>query len=74
MNSAGSPRSGTGSTLTLEGLLYEHFCRNLVCTATAQDLRQLFEPYGAVDTTEVITTDGPPVRRWVCGDAGAQCG
>ena len=31
------------------------FVGNLVCTATAQDLRQLFEPYGTVDTIEVIT-------------------
>jgi cold-inducible RNA-binding protein len=31
------------------------FIGNLVCTATDQDLRQLFEPYGAVDTTAVIT-------------------
>ena len=31
------------------------FVGNLVCTATDQDLRQLFESYGAVDTIEVMT-------------------
>jgi RNA recognition motif-containing protein len=31
------------------------FIGNLACTTTAQDLRQLFEPYGTVDTIEVIT-------------------
>jgi RNA recognition motif-containing protein len=31
------------------------FIGNLACTATAQDLRQLFESYGTVDTIEVIT-------------------
>src|SRR5258705_222012 len=31
------------------------FVGNLACTATDQDLRQLFEPYGAVDTIEMIT-------------------
>ena len=31
------------------------FVGNLACTATDQDLRQLFEPYGAVDTVEVMT-------------------
>jgi RNA recognition motif-containing protein len=30
------------------------FVGNLACTVTAQDLRQLFEPYGTVDTTNVI--------------------
>jgi len=31
------------------------FVGNLAFTVTEQDLRQLFEPYGAVDTTEVMT-------------------
>ena len=31
------------------------FVGNLACTVTDQDLRQLFEPYGAVDTIDVIT-------------------
>jgi RNA recognition motif-containing protein len=31
------------------------FVGNLVYTATDQDLRQLFEPYGVVDTIEVMT-------------------
>ncbi|HSX82142.1 MAG TPA: RNA-binding protein, partial [Candidatus Saccharimonadia bacterium] len=31
------------------------FVGNLACTATDQDLRQLFEPYGTVDTIEMIT-------------------
>jgi len=31
------------------------FVDNLACTATDQDLRQLFEPYGAVDEIRVIT-------------------
>lgn len=31
------------------------FIGNLVCTVTDQDLRQLFELYGAVDTIAVIT-------------------
>ena len=31
------------------------FVGNLARTATHQDLRQLFEPYGAVDTIEMIT-------------------
>ena len=30
------------------------FIGNLVCTVTDQDLRQLFELYGAVDTIAVI--------------------
>ena len=31
------------------------FVGNLAYTATEQDLRQLFEQYGAVDTTNIIT-------------------
>ena len=31
------------------------FVGNLAFTATDQDLRQLFEPYGTVDTIDVIT-------------------
>ena len=31
------------------------FIGNLARTTTAQDLRQLFEPYGTVDKIEVIT-------------------
>ena len=31
------------------------FIGNLTRTTTAQDLRQLLEPYGTVDTIEVIT-------------------
>jgi RNA recognition motif-containing protein len=31
------------------------FIGNLARATTAQDLRQLFEPYGTVDTIEVIT-------------------
>ena len=31
------------------------FVGNLACTVTDQDLRQLFELYGIVDTIEVIT-------------------
>ena len=31
------------------------FVGNLVVTATDQDLRELFEPYGAVDTIDVMT-------------------
>jgi len=31
------------------------FVGNLAFTVTDQDLRQLFEPYGAVDTIDVIT-------------------
>lgn len=31
------------------------FVGNLAITATDQDLRELFEPYGAVDTIDVIT-------------------
>ena len=31
------------------------FVGNLACTATDQDLRQLFESYGTVDTINVIT-------------------
>jgi len=31
------------------------FVGNLASSATDQDLRQLFEPYGAVDTVNIIT-------------------
>ena len=31
------------------------FVGNLACTATDEDLRQLFEPYGTVDTINVMT-------------------
>ena len=31
------------------------FIGNLAFTATEEDLRQLFEPYGAVDTINLIT-------------------
>jgi len=31
------------------------FVGNLACTATDQDLRQLFESYGTVDTINVMT-------------------
>ena len=31
------------------------FVGNLACTATDEDLRQLFETYGTVDTINVIT-------------------
>jgi RNA recognition motif-containing protein len=31
------------------------FVSNLACTATDQDLRQLFESYGIVDTINVMT-------------------
>ena len=31
------------------------FVGNLACTATAQDLRQLFESYGIMDTINVMT-------------------
>jgi len=31
------------------------FVGNLAFTATDQDVRQLFEPYGAVDTIKIIT-------------------
>src|SRR5919109_5391237 len=40
------------------------FVGNLACTATAQDLRQLFESYGTVDTIEVITN---PETGQPCG-------
>ena len=31
------------------------FVGNLACTATDEDLRQIFEPYGTVDTINVMT-------------------
>jgi RNA recognition motif-containing protein len=31
------------------------FVGNLVFTTTEQSLRQLFEPYGAVDTVQIVT-------------------
>jgi RNA recognition motif-containing protein len=31
------------------------FVGNLACTATDEDLRQLFEPYGTVDTINVMS-------------------
>ena len=31
------------------------FVGNLAFSATEQDVRQLFEPYGAVDTIKIIT-------------------
>jgi RNA recognition motif-containing protein len=40
------------------------FVGNLVYTATDQDLRQLFEPYGAVDTIAVMTD---PETGYPCG-------
>jgi RNA recognition motif. (a.k.a. RRM, RBD, or RNP domain) len=45
----------TGLTLTLEGPCVNIFVGNLACIVTDQDLRQLFELYGAVDTIDVVT-------------------
>jgi cold-inducible RNA-binding protein len=42
------------------------FVGNLAHTATAQDLRQLFEPYGTVDMIEV-TTDRETGHPCGCG-------
>jgi RNA recognition motif-containing protein len=40
------------------------FVGNLACIVTVQDLHQLFEPYGAVDTIDVVTD----------GETGHPCG
>ena len=41
------------------------FIGNLVCTATDQDLRQLFESYGAVDTIRIITDRDTWASPWL---------
>src|SRR6266516_4711367 len=43
------------STLAQKDLPVNIFVGNLAFTATEQDLRQLFEPYGAVDTIRIMT-------------------
>ena len=42
------------------------FVGNLACFVTDQDLRQLFELYGAVDTIDVVT-DGETGRPYGFG-------
>jgi len=44
-----------GCTLSLREPFMNIFVGNLAFTTTEQDLRQLFEPYGTVDTIRIMT-------------------
>ena len=47
------------------------FVGNLEFSATEQDVRQLFERYGVVDTVRIMTDRGDraPTGLWLCGNA-----
>jgi RNA recognition motif-containing protein len=52
------------------------FVGNLAFTTREQDLRQLFEPYGTVETARIMTDprDRPLPGLWLRRDAGEPCG
>jgi hypothetical protein len=54
----------------------EIFVSNIPFTANPEDIRQLFEPYGAVAACQLITDreTGQATRLRVCGDAQCQRG
>ena len=54
----------------VEDLCVNIFVGNLAFSATDHDLRQLFEPYGAVDKVNIITDrDTGRSGLWLCGNA-----
>ena len=55
MSAAGVTYLATIDTLALEDADVNIFVGNLAFTTTEQDLRQLFEPYGTVDTIRIMT-------------------
>src|SRR2546422_11504788 len=55
MSAAGVKNLATMDTLSLGDADVNIFVGNLAFTTTEQDLRQLFEPYGTVDTTRMMT-------------------
>jgi RNA recognition motif-containing protein len=55
MSADGAEDLATMDILTLEDTDINIFVGNLAFTTTEQDLRQLFEPYGTVDTIRIMT-------------------
>src|SRR6266567_7293604 len=55
MSAAGVKNLATMDTLSLGDADVNIFVGNLAFTTTEQDLRQLFEPYGTVDTIRIMT-------------------
>src|SRR6266567_4123363 len=55
MSAAGVKNLATMDTLSLGDADVNIFVGNLAWTTTEQDLRQLFEPYGSVDTIRIMT-------------------
>jgi RNA recognition motif-containing protein len=55
MSADGAEDLATMDILTLEDTDINIFVGNLAFTTTEQELRQLFEPYGTVDTIRIMT-------------------
>ena len=72
MSADGAEDLATMDILTLGDTDMNIFVGNLAFTTTEQDLRQLFEPYGTVDTIRIMTDRDTGRARWVLASSRCQ--